>query len=73
MIKTIGDYWRECDNEGLASNMVDFFASLLVNAGVDADDIDLVEEYKVMLNFFNTEYESEEEVKPTSNGFSYIN
>ena len=71
--KTIGDYWRSCSNEELATNMVDFLISLLVSAGIPEDEIDMITEYAIMQEFFNTEYDDVEDKKPTSNGFSYIN
>lgn len=74
MVKTIGDYWRECSNEKLASNMVDFLLSLLKSAGIPIENIDMLQEYNILLDFFDTEFEDEDgQVVPTSNGFSYIN
>lgn len=73
--KTIGDYWRECNNEELASNLLDFITSMLIQAGVDEDEIDLISEYEILVNFFDTEYEEadEEHLNPSTGGFSYIN
>lgn len=71
--KTIGDYWRSCNNDELATNMVDFIISLLVSAGVPEDEIDMLAEYAILKQFFDTEYEEADDVKPMSNGFSYIN
>ncbi len=72
MTKTIGDYWRSCSNEELATNMVDFIISLLVNAGIDETLIDIETEYNIMLDFFNAEYDELPEAS-SSNGYSYIN
>lgn len=77
MIRTIGDYWRSCSNEELATNMVDFLMSLLSSAGISEDSIDMVREFEVMLEFFNTEYDDEYTMSDHPNnfsgGFSYIN
>lgn len=72
MIKTIGDYWRSCTNEELAANMVDFLVTLLVNAGLSEEYIDMEAEYAVLKNFFNTEYEDYSENNKSSNSFSYL-
>lgn len=71
MAKTIGDYWRSCNNSQLAMNMVDFLVSLLTNVGVNEEEINIEHEYTTMLDFFNTEYEELPEEKST-NGYSYI-
>lgn len=77
MIKTIGDYWRSCSNEELATNMVDFLMSLLSSAGISEDSIDMVREYDIMLEFFNAEYDdydmTDHHPNNFSGGFSYIN
>lgn len=72
MAKTIGDYWRSCSNEELATNMVDFFISMLTTAGISEDEIDIAQEYAIMLDFFNAEFE-ELPQSSSNNGFSYIN
>ena len=70
--KTIGDYWRSCTNEQLATNLVDFIISILVHAGIDEKEIDIATEYRIILDFFNTEYEELPE-ESSVNGYSYIN
>jgi hypothetical protein len=72
MIKTIGDYWRSCNNEELAANMVDFLVTLLVNAGISEKDIDMEAEYAILKDFFNTEYEDNNDSIISSNSFSYL-
>lgn len=72
MVRTIGDYWRSCTNEELAVNMVDFLVTLLVNAGLSEEDIDMEAEYTILKNFFNTEYEDYSENNKSSNSFSYL-
>lgn len=73
--KTIGDYWRGCTNEELANNMLDFIISMLTQAGISEEDLDMTSEYNILLNFFNTEYDEEEEefLNGSTGGFSYIN
>ena len=71
MTKTIGDYWRECTNEQLAVNMVDFLISMFKGMGIDERDLDLPTEYEIMLDFFNEEFEELPEAK-SNNGYSYI-
>lgn len=72
MVKTIGDYWRSCNNEELAANMVDFLVTLLVNSGVPEKDIDMEAEYVILRDFFNTEYEDNSSSSTSSNSFSYL-
>ena len=73
MKKTIGDYWRSCSNEELATNLADFIVSLLVNAGIREDEINFAAEYSIFLEFFNTEYEEFASKSNSSNGYSYLN
>lgn len=72
MAKTIGDYWRSCDNEALAMNLVDFLVNLLVSVGVSEKDIDLEFEYRIILDFFNAEFDELPD-DSSNNGYSYIN
>lgn len=73
MIKTIGDYWRSCSDEELATNLLEFLVTLLVNAGISEDQINFAAEHAILVDFFGTEYGELEEEPDSSNGYSYLN
>lgn len=71
MKQTLGDYWRKCDNEELATNMVDFLMELMKQMDIPIEEIDWEHEYNVFLSFFNTEYEVDGE-ESIGNKFTYV-
>lgn len=70
MKQTLGDYWRQCSDEELATNMVDFLMELVNQMEIPLDDIDWAHEYNVFLSFFKTEYETGD--NNNSNKYEYI-
>ena len=61
-MKTIGDIWRESDNEQLAQNLLEVIVLVYRCLGIDDEDIDLDVQYNAMLKMFETEVNESEEV-----------
>lgn len=70
MKKNIGDMWRESSNEVLAQLLLEVLMEMLKELELDLTLFDMEAEYETLLDFYNTEFESE--VDSNTGGFRHL-